>query len=102
MKTLKREEIYANAYETLDHLREHIGEFIDRYYNQQRLHSALGYCTPQEFEQQAGQKGEAELHSATVTFFPRSMDKSSTALVGEGTQTPYLPHTPSQLRESTR
>ena len=50
-KTLKREEIYANAYTDLDHLRDNIGEFIDRYYNSHRLHSALGYCSPEEFEQ---------------------------------------------------
>jgi transposase InsO family protein len=50
MKTLKREEIYANRYEDLADLRAHIAEFIDRYYNQQRLHSALGYKTPEEFE----------------------------------------------------
>ena len=43
LKTLKREEIYANQYRDLDHLRANIEEFIERYYNQQRLHSALGY-----------------------------------------------------------
>ena len=40
MKTLKREEIYANQYRDLDHLHANIEEFIQRYYNQQRLHSA--------------------------------------------------------------
>ncbi len=43
MKTLKREEIYANEYRDLDHLRANIEEFIEQYYNRQRLHSALGY-----------------------------------------------------------
>jgi len=33
MKTLKREEIYANQYRDLDHLRTNIEEFIERYYN---------------------------------------------------------------------
>jgi transposase InsO family protein len=37
MKTLKREEIYANQYRDLDHLREHIAAFIHRYYNRGRL-----------------------------------------------------------------
>jgi transposase InsO family protein len=50
IKTLKREEIYANQYRDLDDLRTHIEEFIDRYYNRLRLHSALGYTTPEEFE----------------------------------------------------
>jgi hypothetical protein len=53
MKTLKREEIYANRYEDLGHMRVNIEEFIEQYYNRQRLHSALGYRSPEEFEQQA-------------------------------------------------
>jgi putative transposase len=43
MKTLKREEIYANRYDNLEQLRTNIEEFIEEYYNRQRLHSALGY-----------------------------------------------------------
>src|SRR5947209_20102873 len=53
LKTLKREEIYANEYGDLEHLRANILEFIEQYYNQQRLHSALGYLPPEEFEQAA-------------------------------------------------
>ena len=53
IKTLKREEIYANQYQDLDHLRANIEEFIERYYNRCRLHSALGYQSPEEFEQAA-------------------------------------------------
>src|SRR6266511_2444369 len=51
MKTLKREEIYANDYRDLDHLRANIEVFIEQYYNRCRLHSALGYKSPEEFEQ---------------------------------------------------
>src|SRR5260370_11915959 len=51
MKTLKREEIYANDYLDLDHLRTNIEAFIEQYYSRCRLHSALGYKTPEEFEQ---------------------------------------------------
>ena len=43
MKTLKREEIYANKYDDQEHLRANIEEFINQYYNRQPLHSALGY-----------------------------------------------------------
>jgi transposase InsO family protein len=50
IKTLKREEIYAGCYQDIDDLRGHMEEFIDRYYNRLRLHSALGYRTPEEFE----------------------------------------------------
>ena len=102
IKTLKREEIYANDYENLEHLHDHIEEFIERYYNQKRLHSALGYRSPEEFEQQAKQVSEAESLSATVVFFHESTGKSSTGLLGEGTQTPSLPQTPTRLGESTR
>ena len=49
-KTLKREEIYANQYADLEDLRANIEEFIERYYNPCRLHSALGYRSPEEFE----------------------------------------------------
>jgi len=50
MKTLKQEEIYCNQYRDQEELSAHIEEFIDLYYNRQRLHSALGYRTPEEFE----------------------------------------------------
>ena len=72
MKTLKREEIYANRYEDLRHMRVNIAEFIEQYYNRQRLHSALGYRSPEEFEPQAALPGLAENSaSATQVFFER-------------------------------
>jgi transposase InsO family protein len=54
MKTLKAEEINGKAYATLDHARRDIGRFIDVVYNTQRLHSALGYKPPAEFETEQG------------------------------------------------
>lgn len=51
IKTLKREEIDARRYSSLEELREHIHEFIEEVYNKVRLHSALGYRSPEEFEQ---------------------------------------------------
>ena len=50
IKTLKQEEIYASQYRDLDDLRTRIEEFLERYYNRLRLHSALGYTTPERFE----------------------------------------------------
>jgi putative transposase len=50
MKTLKAEEVNGKAYATLDHARRDIGGFIETVYNTQRLHSALGYKPPAEFE----------------------------------------------------
>ena len=102
IKTLKREEIYANEYADLEHLRAHVEEFIERYYNQQRLHSALGYCTPDEFERKTSSAGEPELHSPTVMFWPRKPENLPTGMLGKGTQTPSLPQTPSLLGKSTR
>jgi transposase InsO family protein len=67
MKTVKREEIYANEYGDLDHLRENIAAFIDSYYNRVRLHSALGYRPPEEFEQAANPATISQ--GATMSFF---------------------------------
>jgi putative transposase len=67
MKTLKREEIHANEYRDLDHLRENIAAFIDHYYNRVRLHSALGYQPPEEFEQAANPATISQ--GATMSFF---------------------------------
>jgi hypothetical protein len=88
MKTLKREEIYANAYENLEHLRANLEIFLESYYNQQRLHSALGYRTPEEFERQAQCQSEtADAKAATITFVA-GLAQSSIALLEQGTQTP--------------
>jgi hypothetical protein len=51
MKTLKQEEIYCNQYRDYEDLSTNLEEFLDNYYNRQRLHSAPGYRTPEEFEQ---------------------------------------------------
>jgi transposase InsO family protein len=70
IKTLKREEIYANRYEDLGHMRVNIEEFIQQYYNRLRLHSALGYRSPEEFEGQNGASTVVETTaSATLVFF---------------------------------
>ncbi|MEX2310445.1 MAG: IS3 family transposase [Pirellulales bacterium] len=50
MKTLKYEEVYRNEYRDLAEARFSIGQFLERIYNRKRLHSALGYVPPMEFE----------------------------------------------------
>jgi putative transposase len=50
MKTLKYEEVYRNEYRDLAEVRTSIREFLEKIYNQKRLHSALGYLPPAEFE----------------------------------------------------
>lgn len=93
MQTLKREEIYASAYRDMEHLRANIEEFIERYYNQKRLHSALGYRSPEEFEKM--QPGDQHLKAATVSC---SFGRATTLLEpGTGTQTPSPSPDPNPL-----
>lgn len=50
IKTLKYEEVYRQEYRDLAEARASIGHFLEKTYNQKRLHSALGYRPPVEFE----------------------------------------------------
>jgi transposase InsO family protein len=50
MRTLKEEEVDASAYRCLADARDGIQSFIETVYNRQRLHSALGYLSPEEYE----------------------------------------------------
>ena len=58
--TLKTEEVNGKAYANIEDARRQIGAFIETIYNRQRLHSALGYKPPAEFE--------AELRPVTPTL----------------------------------
>ena len=53
-KTLKYEQVYRDEYRSLEQARGNIARFIERIYNERRLHSALGYLPPAEFEAVAG------------------------------------------------
>lgn len=50
MKTLKQEEVYCRKYSGIEELRRNLQQFLEEYYNQKRLHSALAYRSPAEFE----------------------------------------------------
>lgn len=49
-KSLKAEEVYLKEYQNFAEAQQNIGPFIEAVYNQKRLHSALGYLPPAEFE----------------------------------------------------
>lgn len=66
IKTLKREEIDARRYTSFDQLREHLEEFIEHVYNRVRLHSALGYRSPDEFEE--AQARQVKWSPAALSF----------------------------------
>jgi putative transposase len=53
-KTLKREEVYLNDYQSFAEAEAHLDQFIATVYNQKRLHSSLGYRPPVEFEMLVG------------------------------------------------
>ena len=51
LKTLKVEGVYPMAFETIEDVAEHVPRFFEKY-NARRLHSALGYLSPNQFEEQ--------------------------------------------------
>lgn len=50
MRILKYEEIYLSEYETYEDVVERLPRFIEETYNRKRIHSSIGYLTPEEFE----------------------------------------------------
>jgi putative transposase len=82
MATLKREQVDGRPYRDLAQASADIGAFIDTIYNRKRLHSALGYRSPEQFE---------AWHQAT----PRPGEDGAARRDG------YAPPSPEQLRETT-
>jgi transposase InsO family protein len=69
LRTLKREHINATAYNDFESLHEGLTDFIDRYYKRLRLHSALGYQSPEGFETHVARtRSETIGDGAMVTF----------------------------------
>jgi putative transposase len=85
MKTLKTEEVNGSDYRDFDHVCEAISDFLENVYNRERLHSALDYLSPIEFEESLLSSG-----------------KNSTLLgVGEGVNCPLPPHPLSRVQSNT-
>lgn len=86
MKTLKQEEIYCRQYQDFEELSAHLEEFIGTYYNRQRLHSALGYRTPEEFERDSAAEGAGSGSAATMKYFqpPLSRQEAGNGAASEG------------------
>jgi transposase InsO family protein len=87
IKTLKREEIYASQYQDIEDLRSNLEVFIEQYYNRQRLHSALEYCSPEQFEKQIeGCAGgiQSQLGATVELFRPRSATGRHALSSGKG------------------
>lgn len=74
MQTLKNEEINGTVYITLEHLESRIQEFIERFYNPLRLHSALRYCSPEEFERDAKPADTRLPYLQAALSFPRHQE----------------------------
>ena len=69
LKTLKREEIHASTYRDFEDLRERMEEFIEGYYNVCRLHSALDYRSPEDFEKESQRESQRTSAAAMMMFF---------------------------------
>jgi putative transposase len=82
IKTLKHEEIDARPYRTLEELAAHVEEFIEQIYNPIRLHSALAYLSPVEFEQRQELGKNAGAWLPASMSFPRLREISSDDLQG--------------------
>jgi transposase InsO family protein len=81
MKTLKAEEVDGRTYRDLAHARTEVGGFIKTVYNRQRLHSALDYLSPEEFESGRSRLWAALAPStALLTAIPRPTEDSTTTV----------------------
>ena len=78
MKTLKAEEVDGRAYRDIEHARSSIGRFIEEVYNGRRLHSALAYRPPVEFE------AEHRMQASSILVEEKSGFTRNAEIYGDG------------------
>jgi transposase InsO family protein len=78
MKTLKVEEVDGRAYRDLEDARTCIGAFVETVYNRQRLHSALDYLSPDEFEEDQDRRWTDSPPTALWTAIPQPTASTAT------------------------
>ncbi len=71
MNTLKSEQINCVSYQTMEELEAQIEEFIEQFYNRERLHSALKYRSPEEFEAKSSAVDRDKFSRPAALSFPR-------------------------------
>jgi transposase InsO family protein len=74
MRTLKSEQIDCRLYQTMEELENSIGQFIDGFYNRERLHSALNYRAPEQFEQDVASQPQPLSTLPVAMSFPRHQE----------------------------
>jgi transposase InsO family protein len=80
-RTLKMEQVYLSEYLDFEDAHAQIGHFIEAVYNQKRLHSALGYLPPVEFEAKLAAQARAE--SLPAASLPPVVRAGVAAVVGQ-------------------
>jgi putative transposase len=80
LKTLKQEQIYCHQYRDFEDLQQHLQEFLESYYNGLRLHSALGYRTPEEFERDWPAAPDAANQAAATAKYFKPPDGEDNAI----------------------
>ena len=98
MKTLKYEEVHRNEYRDLAEAQCEIGAFLDKVYNQKRLHSALGYMPPAEFEPTSQHKERRPLRGSVLYEFSKASGNLPIRCDSIGRGTAQAPPPPSSSR----